>query len=68
MTWGKVDPGQLPDTVTCYLDTTVFLPLLTCYALATHKPRRHRRLMDRLQHLTQELEKAYAVYRKKRKE
>src|SRR5471032_1111584 len=22
MTWGKVDPEQLPDTVTCYLDST----------------------------------------------
>ena len=27
MTWGKVDPQQLPDTVTCYLDSTVALPL-----------------------------------------
>src|SRR5207253_7585731 len=39
MTWGKVDPEMLPDTVTCYVDATVFLPLLTVYALATHKPR-----------------------------
>src|SRR5204863_4142311 len=36
MTWGKVDPEQLPDTVTCYLDSTLALPLLTVYALATH--------------------------------
>ena len=35
MTWGKVDPNQLPDTVTCYLDSTVSLPLMTVYALAT---------------------------------
>src|SRR5215510_10321660 len=35
MTWGKVDPDQLPDTVTCYLDSTVFLPLLTVYALSS---------------------------------
>ena len=34
MTWGKVDPEMLPDTVTCYLDSTVALPLLTAYALA----------------------------------
>ena len=27
MTWGKVDPETLPDTVTCYLDSTVALPL-----------------------------------------
>jgi deoxyhypusine synthase len=61
MTWGKVDPAQLPDTVTCYLDSTVALPLLTVYALATRSPRRHRRLMDRLEDLTNQLEKAYAA-------
>src|SRR5207249_7095777 len=38
MTWGKVDPEQLPDMVTCYLDSTVALPLLTAYALAQHAP------------------------------
>src|SRR5947209_9952086 len=68
MTWGKVDPDMLPDTVTCYLDSTVFLPLLTVYALAAHKPRTLRRLMDRLEELTQDLEKAYGGRRKKRKE
>ncbi len=68
MTWGKVDPDMLPDTVTCYLDSTVFLPLLTVYALATHAPRSQRRLMDRLADLTRELEKAYGATRKKRKE
>lgn len=59
MTWGKVDPDQLPDTVTCYLDSTVALPLLTAYALANRPPRRPRRLMDRLDELTRALEKAY---------
>ena len=59
MTWGKVDPEQLPDTVTCYLDSTVALPLLTVYALATHAPRSHRRLMDRLEQLTWSLEGEY---------
>src|ERR1700749_806993 len=33
MTWGKVDPDRLPDSVTCYTDTTIALPLLTAYAL-----------------------------------
>ena len=64
MTWGKVDPDQLPDTVTCYLDSTVFLPLLTVYALASHKPRPQRRLMDRLELLTRQLEKDYAARKK----
>ena len=48
MTWGKVDPEQLPDTVTCYLDSTVALPLLTAYALANRSHAPPRRLMDRL--------------------
>ncbi|HZY84443.1 MAG TPA: deoxyhypusine synthase [Gemmataceae bacterium] len=64
MTWGKVDPEQLPDTVTCYLDSTVALPLLTVYALATRQPRTPRRLMDRLDELTRQLETEYAARRK----
>jgi deoxyhypusine synthase len=59
MTWGKVDPEQLPDTVTCYLDSTVALPLLTAYALAKRRPRPQRRLMDRLDELTRRLAEAY---------
>ncbi|MCI0459982.1 MAG: deoxyhypusine synthase [Gemmataceae bacterium] len=59
MTWGKVDPEQLPDTVTCYVDSTLALPLLTVYALATHAPRPPRRLMDRLDALTDQLIQEY---------
>jgi deoxyhypusine synthase len=65
MTWGKVDPEQLPDTVTCYLDSTVALPLLTAYALAGHAPRPLRRLMDRLEEMTQGLEQEYAANRER---
>src|SRR5262245_23728718 len=61
MTWGKVDPEQLPDTVTCYLDSTVALPLLTAYALANHPPRPQRRLIDRLDQLSKQLAKEYAA-------
>jgi len=60
MTWGKVDPAQLPDTLTCYLDSTVALPLVTAYALAKHPPRKLRRLMDHLDGLTRQLEQEYA--------
>src|SRR3954465_15203506 len=59
MTWGKVDPDQLPDTVTCYLDSTVALPLLTAYALSRRPPRPQRRLMDRLESLTQQLQQEF---------
>ncbi len=47
-TWGKVDPEKLPDAIVCYLDSTIALPILTHYALAGHKPRKLKRLYDRL--------------------
>jgi deoxyhypusine synthase len=65
MTWGKVNPEQLPDTVTCYLDSTIALPLLTVYALANRKPRKLRRLIDRLPDLTGQLGKEYAAKKRK---
>jgi len=46
VSWGKVDPDQLPNAVVCYLDSTVGLPILTAYALAKRKPRAGRRLYD----------------------
>ncbi|HTU92420.1 MAG TPA: deoxyhypusine synthase [Gemmataceae bacterium] len=61
MTWGKVDPQQLPDTVTCYVDSTVVLPLLTVYALAARPPRPPRRLMERLPELMHQLEEEYRL-------
>jgi deoxyhypusine synthase len=44
MTWGKIDPETLPDSVTCYADSTIVLPLLTAYARLRHAPRPLRRL------------------------
>ena len=64
MTWGKVDPEMLPDTVTCYVDSTVVLPLLTAYALATRPPRKHRRFMDQLEELTERLGLEYGARRR----
>lgn len=59
VSWGKVDPDQLPDTVVCYLDSTVALPILTAYALAKHPPRKLKRLYDRLDHFLNNLKKEY---------
>lgn len=59
MTWGKVDPQQLPNSVICYLDSTVALPILTAYALANHPPRPHRRIMDHLADWTEQLRHEY---------
>jgi deoxyhypusine synthase len=59
VSWGKIDPDQLPGTVICYADATIGLPLLTAYALAKHKPRERRRLYDRRGELMERLKKAY---------
>ncbi|MBY0326954.1 MAG: hypothetical protein RIR22_639 [Planctomycetota bacterium] len=59
MTWGKVDESQLPDTVTAYVDSTIAMPLLALYALQSCKPRKLRRLMDRLPELTDKITKIY---------
>ena len=59
VSWGKVDPSQLPDTVVVYTDTTVALPILTAYALTKVKPRKPKRLYDRLPALHAALKKAY---------
>src|SRR4029077_18066128 len=59
MTWGKVDPDKLPDSVACYLDSTVALPLFTTYALAKHPPRPLRRLMDRRAQLLEQMKAQY---------
>jgi deoxyhypusine synthase len=48
VTWGKVDPRQLPDAVVCYVDSTIAFPLLAHYALARRKPRKLKRLYDKL--------------------
>jgi deoxyhypusine synthase len=68
MTWGKVDPDKLPGTVTCYVDSTVALPLLTAYALTRKGRRPLKRLMDKLPDLTRRLEEQYAQVRKERGE
>jgi deoxyhypusine synthase len=55
MTWGKVDPEQLPDTVVCYVDSTIALPIFTSYALATAEARPLKRLYDRRDALLERL-------------
>ncbi len=47
VSWGKIDPDQLPGTVVCYADNTLTLPLLTAYALQRVAPRPLKRLYDR---------------------
>ncbi|MCS7059675.1 MAG: deoxyhypusine synthase [Anaerolineae bacterium] len=63
VTWGKVDPDQLPDTVVCYADSTIVMPVLTAYLLAKHPPRPLKRLYDRRTEMVAALKAAYDQYR-----
>jgi deoxyhypusine synthase len=66
VSWGKIDPNRLPDTVVCYVDATVALPLITAYALARRKRRKPRRLYDRRGEMMNTLASAYEKVRKRR--
>src|ERR1700712_3642513 len=39
VSWGKIDPDQLPGTVVVYSDSSIALPLLTAYAKERHPSR-----------------------------
>ena len=59
VTWGKVNPDALPDTVVCYTDATIALPLITAYALAATRPRKHKRLYEQREALLLSLEREF---------
>jgi deoxyhypusine synthase len=43
VSWGKVNPGVLPDTAVCYADSTIAFPLFAEYAVGSRWNRRQRR-------------------------
>jgi deoxyhypusine synthase len=59
VSWGKIDPDQLPGTVVVYLDNSVALPLLTAYALERHPPRPLKRLYRRREAMMDRLVSEY---------
>jgi len=60
VSWGKIDPDQLPGAVVCYLDSTVALPLIAAYAFAKREPRKLKRLYDRREEMMDLLKSEYA--------
>ncbi|MBI4468194.1 MAG: deoxyhypusine synthase [Acidobacteria bacterium] len=56
VSWKKVDPDKLPDAITCYVDSTIALPIITAYALAKHPPRSPKRLYERREEMMGKLE------------
>jgi deoxyhypusine synthase len=59
VSWGKIDPDQLPGTVVCYVDSTIALPLITAYAFAKREPRLLKRLYDRREEMMDLLKSEY---------
>jgi deoxyhypusine synthase len=43
VSWGKVNPGVLPDTVVAYADSTIAFPLFSEYAVGSANGRRPRK-------------------------
>ncbi len=66
VSWGKIDPDRLPDSVVCYVDSTVALPLITAYAMARRKPRDPRRLYDQREQMVTRLTEEYEKVRHQR--
>jgi len=56
VSWGKVNPGVLPDTVVAYCDSTIAFPLFCEYAVGSERGQRPlRRLYDRREALVADL-------------
>ncbi|MBE9028616.1 deoxyhypusine synthase [filamentous cyanobacterium LEGE 11480] len=61
VSWGKVDPQELPNAIVCYTDSTIALPLITAYSLNKTAPRPLKRLYDQRPALMQQLQAAIQV-------
>ena len=59
VSWGKIDPDNLPDCVVCYADSTITLPIITAYALTKVKPRKLKRLYDRRDAMLEKVREMY---------
>lgn len=64
VSWGKIDPDNLPDCVVCYCDSTITLPLITAYALSKAKPRKLKRLYDKRDAMLDAIKKQYFAHGK----
>ena len=65
VSWGKIDPEELPSTVVCYTDSTIALPLLTAYVINQCQPRSLKRLYNRREELLSTLRTAYQAAKTK---
>ena len=58
VSWGKVNPDMLPDTVVAYCDSTIAFPILCEYVVGSeHGRRTQRQLVHRREALMAKLER-----------
>ena len=69
VSWGKVNPGVLPDTVVAYCDSTIAFPIFCEYAIGSPNGRRTRKeLVHQRDRLVAELTREARAALEKRKE
>jgi len=67
VSWGKVNPGVLPDTVVAYCDSTIAFPLFCEYAVGSKwNTRKRKNLYHRRDELVAELRRQGTAAQKKR--
>ncbi len=59
VSWGKLNPDNLPDSIVAYTDITIALPIITAYVLEKCAPRKHKRLFDRRKEMVARLKEEY---------
>jgi deoxyhypusine synthase len=59
VSWGKVDPEELPSTIVCYTDSTIALPIMSAYVINQCEPRPLKRLYDRREAMVETLRQDY---------
>ena len=64
VSWGKVDPAKLPDSVVCYGDSTLVFPLVASYVMTRCRPRPLKRLYGRRDDLMRDMTAIYNAHRK----
>ncbi|HEY9621102.1 MAG TPA: deoxyhypusine synthase [Crinalium sp.] len=68
VSWGKIDPDELPDTIVCYTDSTIALPIIGAYVMNQCPARPLKRLYDRREELLDKLRLAYYAAQAKQPE
>jgi deoxyhypusine synthase len=59
VSWGKIDPEELPSTIVCYSDSTIAFPIIAAYITNQCQSRPLKRLFDRRDEMIAKLRQDY---------